>query len=202
VGATVAGGDTVAAEVVTVSVTALGSLDGRAPVTRRGARPGDLIRVLGTLGRSAAGLALLDRGDATLLDRHRELVAVHRVPEPPYGVGRLLADGGASAMIDVSDGLAADLGHLLAASGLAAEIDLSGWADSALDAAARDLGISADEWICAGGEDHALLFTHPVDAPDVRGVAIGRTVAGSGVTWAGGRGPRGMPGHDHFGGLR
>jgi thiamine-monophosphate kinase len=197
-GASVAGGDTVGSERVTISVTAFGALDGRVPVTRAGARPGDVVRVAGRLGWSAAGLALLQHGDPVLIERHAGLVDFHRSPQPPYGAGRLAAEAGATAMIDVSDGLAADLQHVLDASGVGAEVDLSGWADDVLAAAAADLGVTSDAWQRTGGEEHALVVVAPPAATGVPGRAIGRIVDGSDIVWADGAALR--SGFDHFGG--
>jgi thiamine-monophosphate kinase len=199
-GATVAGGDVVSSERVTLAVTALGALDGRPPVTRSGARPGDVVRVAGRLGWSAAGLALLQRGEPVLLERHAELADFHRAPQPPYGAGVLAAQAGATAMIDVSDGLAADLQHVLDASGAGAEIDLTAWGDDALGAAASDLGTDVRHWLRSGGEEHALLITAPLAAVGVPGRAIGRVIAGAGVVWADGE-LAGAAGFDHFGGV-
>ncbi len=123
-GASVIGGDTARAGSVILAVTGLGDLAGRAPVLRSGAAPGEEVAVAGPLGHSAAGLALLtaglSRGD---LVAHGDLVAAHRRPAPPYDAGPEAADLGATAMIDVSDGLLADLGHIAAASGV--RIDLA-----------------------------------------------------------------------------
>lgn len=158
-GASVRGGDTVGADRITISVTALGSLDGRPPVLRSGARAGDEVYAAGSLGWSAAGLALLERADAGLIARHPELVSAHRVPRPPYGYGPAAAVAGATSMIDCSDGLLADLGHVAEASGVGAELSSASWRDDALAAAAYDLGVDPDLWCTTGGEDHALLFT-------------------------------------------
>ncbi len=160
-GATVAGGDTVGADQLTISVTALGSLDNRSPVTRGGASAGDEVYVVGRLGCSAAGLELLRRGDATLIERHAPLVDLHRVPVPPYGAGARLAAAGVTAMIDVSDGLLADLLHVARASRVDVDLDFSSWQDDELTAAADDLGASVDDWLLHGGEDHALVCTAP-----------------------------------------
>lgn len=169
-GAVVVGGDTVASAVVVVSVTALGDLDGRPPVTRAGARLGDVVVVAGRLGGSAAGLRLLAAGAAG------PLVQLHRQPRPPYAAGRALADLGATAMCDVSDGLVCDLEQLCEASGVAAELD-----PAALPAAA---GVSAAD-VLHGGEDHAMLATVPLAAveaaADLGAVAVGRVRSGSGV---------------------
>ena len=127
-GAGIVGGDTASADSVVLSVTALGDLAGRQPVLRSGARPGDVIAVAGPLGRSAAGLALLAAGaaaDATSSEALAGLVAAHLRPSPPYQAGPEAALLGATAMIDVSDGLVADLGHVAAASGVALDIDSS-----------------------------------------------------------------------------
>ena len=101
-------------------MTALGDLGGRDPVLRSGARAGSLVAVAGDLGRSAAGFVLLRNG----IGDFGELRVRHLVPRPPYGQGRAAAEAGAEAMIDVSDGLLADLGHIAAASGVV--VDLRG----------------------------------------------------------------------------
>jgi thiamine-monophosphate kinase len=116
-GASVIGGDTARADSVLLAVTGLGDLEGRAPVRRSGAAPGDVVAVAGPLGHAAAGLALLSAGI-----RDHRLVSAQLRPAPPYDAGPEAADLGASAMIDVSDGLLADLGHIAAASRV--QIDL------------------------------------------------------------------------------
>ena len=164
VGAVVVGGDTVTAERVVVSVTALGDLAGRAPVTRAGAQPGDVVVVAGRLGWSSSGLAQLQAGvaDGPLVDAHRR-------PEPPYAAGPALADAGATAMCDVSDGLVADLGHLARASGVVMGLHAGRLADEAVD-----LG-----HVLHGGEDHALVATLPPGAALPDGCrTIGRVSAG------------------------
>jgi len=118
-GAGIVGGDTASAESVLVSVTALGDLRGVSPVRRSGAAAGDVVAVCGTLGHSAAGHALLSAGAA----EPGTLVAAHLRPSPPYDAGPEAARLGATAMIDVSDGLLADLGHVAAASSV--RIDVS-----------------------------------------------------------------------------
>src|ERR1019366_1687679 len=102
-----------AAPAVLLAVTGLGDLAGRAPVLRSGAAPGDVVAVAGPLGHAAAGLALLSAGV-----RDGPLVTAHRRPAPPYDAGPQAADLGATAMIDISDGLLADLGHIADASGV------------------------------------------------------------------------------------
>ena len=163
-GAAIVGGDLVASPHWVVSVTVLGDLAGRAPVLRSGAQPGSRIAVTGQLGYSAAGYALWHSG----IDRFDEFRQRHLVPQPPYGQGRVAAEAGAQAMIDVSDGLVADLRHVAEASGVG--IDLS---TEALDAdrrlllgAAEAAGVDAWTWVFGGGEDHALVaaFSGPIPA--------------------------------------
>ena len=125
-GASVVGGDTARASSVLLAVTGLGDLGGRAPVLRSGAAPGDLVAVAGPLGRAAAGLALLSAGmtvpPAGATAWAAPLIAAQRRPQPPYDAGPEAADLGATAMIDISDGLLADLGHVAAASGVLIDV--------------------------------------------------------------------------------
>ena len=232
-GATVVGGDTASAGSVLLATTVLGDLAGRAPVLRSGAAPGDLVAVTGPLGHAAAGLALLEAvppaaalpalPPAAALPAlppaaagpdppawAGPLVAAHRRPQPPYDAGPQAADLGATAMIDVSDGLLADLGHIASASGV--RIDLSSDRLSPgedLQAAARSfLGRTgrgstpahtlALTWVLTGGEDHALAATFPPGtALPTRWTVIGTVHKGQAVVvdgqpWAG------SPGWDHF----
>jgi thiamine-monophosphate kinase len=182
--ATVVGGDLVRGDVVTLAVTALGDLSGRTPVTRAGARQGDVVAVAGRLGWAAAGLRLLREGVQS-----GPLPDALRRPEPPYDIGPTVADLGATSMIDVSDGLAADLGHIADASGV--RIDIS-------SQSVRELGTTGvtDDELLTGGEDHALAFTIPPDVTMPQScTVIGAVSAGSGVHLDG------QPitgGHDHF----
>lgn len=163
-GVAVLGGDLSSAPpgVVLVSVTALGSLDG-APVLRSGARPGDRLAVCGSLGLAAAGLRLLlaDRAE-----RHTEAVAAQRRPRPPLAAGPVAARAGASAMLDVSDGLVRDGGRIARASGVVIELDREALASDV--ARIRDAVGEEAAWDCvlAGGEEHSLLATFPGDVPD------------------------------------
>ncbi|MET7641676.1 thiamine-phosphate kinase [Streptomyces sp. NPDC005438] len=158
--AAVVGGDVVRGDTITVSITALGDLRGRQPVTRSGARPGDVLAVAGWLGWSAAGLAVLTRGFRS----PRAFVEAHRRPEPPYHAGPAGAALGATSMIDISDGLVADLGHVAAASGV--HIDVR---RALLDVPAqmsdigRAVGVDPLRWVLTGGEDHAIAATFPND---------------------------------------
>lgn len=157
-GAGVVGGDLVEADTWVVSVAALGSLDGRSPVVRSGARPGSVVAIAGELGRSAAGYALwhneINDGPGFAALRRR-----HLVPEPPYAQGPAAAAAGAQAMTDVSDGLVADLGHIATASGVRIELDGAALAADrdAVAAAAELLGADPWSWVLGGGEDHALV---------------------------------------------
>jgi thiamine-monophosphate kinase len=162
VGAGIVGGDLVSSPHWVVSVTVLGDLGGRAPVLRSGARPGSRLAIAGQLGYSAAGYALWHNA----IDDFAEFRQRHLVPQPPYRQGRLAAEAGAEAMIDISDGLVGDLRHVAEASGVA--LDLSTEALSAdraaLAAVADALGVDPWDWVLGGGEDHALVaaFAGPV----------------------------------------
>ncbi|WNG89444.1 thiamine-phosphate kinase [Mycobacterium sp. ITM-2016-00317] len=163
IGAGIVGGDMVAAPQWVISVAALGDLEGRDPVRRDGAGPGDTVAVIGELGRSQAGYTLWRSG----IERHPALRRRHLVPEPPYGQGRIAARAGATAMTDVSDGLLADLGHIATASNVRIDLAVDGLrADlAALAEAAADTGADALQWVLGGGEDHALVATFPAGPP-------------------------------------
>ncbi len=160
----IVGGDLVSAPQWVISVTVLGDLDGRQPVLRSGARPGDTLAVCGELGRSAAGYALWHND----IRQFEELRRRHLVPEPPYGQGRAAADAGATAMTDTSDGLLADLAHIAQASGVCVDVSREALAaDRAAVASAADtLEMNPWTWVLAGGEDHALVATFPGPPPE------------------------------------
>lgn len=159
----VVGGDLANAPVLVVTVAVTGGLGGRPPVLRSGARPGDALFVTGPLGRSAAGLAVL-RGEREVLAAVRDdLVGAHRRPKARVAEGEAAAAAGATAMVDVSDGLSADLGHLATASGVGVTLD-------AVPVAA---GATEDEAL-GGGEDYELVFS----APDPDRVAAAFAAAG------------------------
>lgn len=195
VGIGVVGGDVTSARQIVVTVTALGSLEGREPVTRAGARAGDVLAVRGRLGWAAAGLAVLGRGFRSPV----AVVGAHRVPEPPYAAGPAAARAGATAMIDVSDGLLADLGHVARASGVLLDVRSAALEVPArLADVGRALGVDPLHWLLTGGEDHALVATFP-GAPPADWTVIGEVREGAPAVLVDGRAYDGGPeGWDHF----
>ncbi|MEU1754968.1 thiamine-phosphate kinase [Micromonospora matsumotoense] len=195
VDAGVVGGDMSASATLTIAVTALGDLDGRPPVVRSGARPGDVVALAGRTGWAAAGLTVLSRGFRT----PRLLVEAYRRPEVPYRAGPEAARLGATAMIDVSDGLLADLGHLARAGGVGVDLRRDDFeVPRQMRDAAQALGVDPYTWILAGGDDHALVATFPPAValpPSWR--AVGRVVEGVGVT-VDGDAYDGPAGWEHF----
>lgn len=163
VGASVVGGDLTRASEVVIAVTVIGACT-QAPVLRSGARPGEVLALCGRQGWAAGGLAVLGRGFRS----PRALVEAYRRPEPPYDAGRTAAEAGATAMIDVSDGLLAEAGHLAADSGVAIDVR-SGAFELAepLQAVGAALGSDPLHLVLGGGDDHALLATFPAGSvPD------------------------------------
>ncbi|HET8916037.1 MAG TPA: thiamine-phosphate kinase, partial [Propionibacteriaceae bacterium] len=157
-GVSLLGGDVTRARDITVAVTAMGSLEGRDPVLRSGARPGDLVAMHGRLGWAAAGLVVLGRGFRS----PRVLVEAHRVPEVSYGAGAVAARAGATSMIDISDGLLADLGHVAQASNVLIELRRDAFEEAEpLRAVAAATGADPYTFVLTGGEDHALAATFP-----------------------------------------
>jgi thiamine-monophosphate kinase len=176
---------------ISLTLAAIGRVAAGRAVLRSGARPGDLIYVSGTLGDAALGLAVL-QGRLALPDAtQREfLIDRYHLPQPRLELGQRLV-GIAHAMLDVSDGLVADLGHLCAASGVAAVIETG---KLPLSAAAQPAVRSERQWLMAalgGGDDYELLFAAPAGAAaeiadlvqetGVPVTAIGRIESGSGV---------------------
>ncbi|MBI3392676.1 MAG: thiamine-phosphate kinase, partial [Nitrospirae bacterium] len=171
--ARLAGGDTTASlpdQGVVVCVTALGEIERGRALTRSGAEPGDLIFVSGTLGDAAGGLELLTHGTRFTPGRYRtepvkekperSLVRKHLHPVPRVALGRALAQGRlASAAIDVSDGLLADLGHIAEESGAAAVVETAKLPVSPALRGVPRLGAKVESLAAAGGEDYELLFT-------------------------------------------
>jgi thiamine-monophosphate kinase len=195
VGASVVGGDTVASPTLTIAVTALGDLRGLVPVTRSGAKPGDVVALAGRVGWAAAGYTVLSRGFRS----PGTLVEAFRRPKPPYPAGPAAARLGATAMLDVSDGLVADLGHLAAASGVAIDVRRSAFElPGPMRDAATALGVNPYQWVLAGGDDHALVATFPpATLLTDDWTAIGTVAEGTGVT-VDAKPYAGPPGFDHF----
>lgn len=164
-GAQLVGGDTIRSPGgLLLHVTLLGEVETDAVVLRHGASPGDWLCVSGRLGEAAAGLDILrdpDAGSALPRPLAERLIARHRRPSPRLGLGRRLAtEGIATAMADVSDGLAGDVGHLCRASRVGARLD----ADTlpigdGVAEAAEAFGRSPLAYALHGGEDYELVFT-------------------------------------------
>lgn len=195
VGAGVVGGDISAGPTLTIAVTALGDLGGRAPVVRTGAQPGDVLALAGRTGWAAAGYAVLSRGFRT----PKAFVEAYRRPQVPYAAGPAAASAGATAMIDVSDGLLQDIGHIAEDSVVGIDVRRDAFEiPGQMRDAAGALGVDPYLWILAGGDDHALAATFPPDAALPPGfTVIGSVHEGTGVTvdrmpWQGGTG------WDHF----
>ncbi|MEF2977542.1 thiamine-phosphate kinase [Subtercola sp. YIM 133946] len=209
----VVGGDLSVSNTLTLAVTAFGDLDGRPPVVRSGARPGDTVAVAGDLGRAGAGIRLLfdqattpgapeaqerhpDAERAPHLDAvgerhpdaelgravraaHPAIVDAQLAPASPLAAGVAAARAGATAMLDVSDGLVLDAGRIAAASGCSidfshAAIEAEAAALAAVDAV---VGAQARDFVLCGGEDHALLATFTAGSelpPGFRAIGVVR----------------------------
>lgn len=180
-GCGVVGGDLATSATLTIAVTAFGDLEGRSPVLRSGARPGDVVAVSGVLGAASRGLALLfergvDAAGAADAARGRAVreqfpveVEAQLAPSPPLGDGRVAALAGATAMLDVSDGLAIDVRRIADASGVRIDLDPAGLGPDDLE----------------GGEAHALLATFPAEAVPASFRVLGRVEVGEGLTVGG-----------------
>ena len=156
------GGDTTSGPgPLTVSITAIGAVGKGRMITRAGARPGDLLCVTGTIGDAALGLAFL-RGKMKIASREHALMLAgrYRLPEPRLAAGRALA-GRASAGLDVSDGLVADVGHICEASGVAAVIERDRIPLSPAARAVVTLERAFWPQVLGGGDDYEIAFTLP-----------------------------------------
>ena len=180
VGAGLVGGDLTRSDQLVISVTVLGDLQGARPVLRSGARPGDVVALTGRLGWAAAGLAVLSRGFRS----PAAIVGAYRVPEPPLAAGPIAAASAATSMIDVSDGLVADLGHIAAASGVSIDVNSADLdVNPRLAEVASALGRNPLMWVLTGGDDHALVATFPAGTQLPSGwTRIGTVGTGEGVT--------------------
>ncbi len=157
VGASVVGGDLTQADMITISISVLGVCE-HAVVRRSGAQPEDVVALVGRQGWAAAGFAVLGRGFRS----PRVVVDAHRRPQPPYDAGPQAAQLGATAMIDVSDGLLQDLGHVAFASGVAIDVDSTSFEIAEpLQAVGAALGVDPMTFMLTGGDDYPLLATFP-----------------------------------------
>lgn len=212
-GCPLVGGDTSGAPLVFLSVALLGVAPAAGAVRRDGARTGDDLYVSGALGESALGLHLLERGADAGTPARAALVRRHRRPAPRCALGAALGAAGlASALIDVSDGLVQDLGHVLRRSGAGALLDADALPlSAALRQVAGELGLDAAALALGGGEDYELLFAaSPERAAEVEAAAaatgtpvarVGRVDAEPGLRLVRGGAPWAGPaasGWDHF----
>jgi len=158
-GALLIGGDTVATDKLTASVTVLGEADKGKAIMRSGAKPGDSLYVTGYLGRAALGLACLKRGVIT--DETQPFIDWYRAPQPRVPEGQKLAETGfVTSMIDVSDGLMADVDHLAQASETGYEINSSDLPQmQGMEDVASLVKASPLELMLGGGDDYELAFT-------------------------------------------
>lgn len=218
-GVGVVGGDLTASPVLTVAVTVLGDLGGRSPVLRSGARPGDVIAYAGRLGLAAAALRLLfavGEEDAAALAalRHERagLLAEQLAPSPPVAAGPVAATAGATAMLDVSDGLLLDASRIASASGAVLDLDRRSLeAEAAAAMTASDLdrtsapaappldAEAALRLVLAGGEDHGMLACFPGEVPPGFRV-LGRVREGAPAVLLDGEAVPGALGWDSFAG--
>lgn len=179
------GGDTTKSENLVVDVSILGSLDGRNFVPRSGARVGDAVAVTGELGASAAGFLALKNE----VEGYERLKNLHFRPKPRVESGILAATLGASAMIDLSDGLASDVRHITKQSGVGCSVDLSllPISEDTRDLC-RLLGEGPQRLAATGGEDYELLMCASYDVIEQmkRVSEVGITVVGEVVEEAGG----------------
>jgi thiamine-monophosphate kinase len=198
-GVALLGGDSVStAGPVVLSLTAIGEVADGMEIRRSGARAGDVVWVSGAIGDAFLGLLVLRGAHPELTEEHRAaLIARFRVPEPRVALGPALG-GTAHAMIDVSDGVLADLGHICETSQVAAVVELDSVPLSLAARAFVALEPEIAPRLAAGGDDYELLFTAPAAAAEgIRRIgarlgtpitAIGRIEAGAGVRLVGGDG--------------
>lgn len=195
-GVSLVGGDTARSKDVVITVAALGNLAGRAQVTRSGARVGDVVATVGRLGWAGAGLTVLQRGFGS----PKELVAEQQCPSVPYGQGVLAAAAGATAMVDVSDGLLADLAHICSASGVGMDLATSNFElPDPIQRLSAATGVSPWNFILGGGEDHALAATFPPDSELPAGWRRVGVVNSTGDVTVDGEPWEGPRGWTHFG---
>ncbi|EYF01351.1 thiamine-phosphate kinase [Chondromyces apiculatus] len=172
IGAPLIGGNLARGRELSITTTALGATP--RPLRRDGARPGDELALAGPVGLAAAGLRLAQQGGPV----HAEALAAFRRPLARIEAG-LSAREGAHAGIDISDGLASDLGHLIRASGIRAELDAAALLTDSLREAATLVGADPLDLALHGGEDYALLVAGPSVGALPGFTRIGRCMAGT-----------------------
>ena len=200
VDASVVGGDLTRSDVLVISVTAVGGCEGE-PLLRSGAAAGDVVAIRGRQGWAAAGLAVLGRGFRS----PRAVVEAYRRPQVPYAAGAEALAAGATSLVDVSDGLLADLGHVARASGVAVDLRRDAFEiDEPLQAVGAALGVDPLGFVLTGGDDHPVVGTFPSTSvvPDewrVIGTVqpVGELDEGPGVTLDG-VAYEGQQGYRHF----
>ena len=180
--AEIVGGDLAQGNQIVIAVTAHGDLEGREPILRTGAKPGDIIAVAGTLGQAACGLSLLQSGNQDAISAYDDWVNIQKRPMPPIQSG--IEAVNATSMLDISDGLAKDAARIAKASGVKLTINkqaLDGYC-ARLDDVADRLEVKSIDWVLFGGEDHSLLATFPEGSTLPRSFKpIGKVEAGDGV---------------------
>lgn len=201
-----AGGDTTRGRDLVITIQAMGTVPAGQALTRAGAHPGDRIFVSGRLGDAAAALAILGKAAGAASGAEQRRLQRYWLPEPRLALGSVLR-GMATAAIDISDGLAADLGHILARSGCGALIDPQRIPTAIDDDCPADLAI---ERALHGGDDYELCFTvAPTRLADLRRAArslpveladIGEITARPGLRAWDGETETPLPGHGftHF----
>jgi thiamine-monophosphate kinase len=196
-GVAVIGGDVTRAPILLIALTVVGHAGAAGDfVYRSGAEPGDVVAVTGELGGAAAGLLLLQRGDLArdLAEALAEGLRRRQLePSPRLAAGQALAAGGATAMIDLSDGLGGDARHVASSSGVGLVIDLERLpVQAGVDEVAAGAGVDRWDLVTAGGEDYELLATLPsgrlsdarlgVEAAGTTLTVIGGVAEGDGVS--------------------
>jgi len=177
VGVSVIGGDLSSAEKLVISITALGEVE--KPITRSGAKVGDVVIISGLSGKSAAGLHQLQNGISD-----SPFIRAHRKPDVNYKLATNFRS--VSAMCDVSDGLLSELNHIASASKVGIEIDVElvkvipGF-EALAEIAGSDIWQLVWQWILTGGEDHIFVATTSAQIP-VGAYQIGKVIAGNKVT--------------------
>lgn len=197
VGASIIGGDVTRADTITISVAVLGLCE-HGVVRRSGAQPGDVVALAGRQGWADAGFAVLGRGFRS----PRVVVDAHRRPTPPYEAGPQAAALGATAMIDVSDGLLQDVGHLASASEVSVDLRAQQFeVAEPLQAVGAALGVDPLRFVLTGGDDYSLVATFPPRAElpaQWRQIGVVLAAGDAGSVTVDGAAYGDASGHQHF----